>query len=61
VAVYLGQKASRWVHPWRDGAGFQRFEDFLSSRRNESGSPVDVLGIVVAAGEESWPEGAVEI
>jgi hypothetical protein len=40
---------------------FHRFEDFSSSRRNESGSPVGVLGVIVAAGEESRPKGAVKI
>jgi hypothetical protein len=40
---------------------FHRFEDFPSSRRNKSGSPVSVLGIVVTAGEESWSKGAEEI
>jgi hypothetical protein len=40
---------------------FHRFEDFSSSRRNDAGSPVCVLGVVVTVGEKSWSEGAVEI
>jgi hypothetical protein len=40
---------------------FHRSEDFSSSRRNEAGYPVSVLGVVVTAGEESRPNGAVEI
>jgi hypothetical protein len=40
---------------------FHRFEDFSPSRRNETGSSVSVLCIVVTAGEEPWPNGAEEI
>jgi hypothetical protein len=40
---------------------FHRFEDFPSSRRNKSGSPVSVLGVIVTAGEESWSKSAEEI
>jgi hypothetical protein len=40
---------------------FHRFEDFSPSRRNEAGTPVFVLRIVVTAGEESWTKGPEEI